>query len=156
MEMRIKKFNESRELNDRIKDLGYIQDLFVSLSDEFNVSIDCVYYEYNGESSGYFFAEEASVYQGYSSDGHLFGRGQFKSKSDFIMVSGEIDFPCDMELLEKSVMSISKQIKSSTSIKKFDSHCGNPNDPYKSSFSAWKSYGSYHEGSVEFYIKFFY
>lgn len=138
--MIIKRFNESSEFNDRIRDLGYIQDAFESSLDE--LSLDCVYYEFD---------KNDREHQGYNSDGILCSRGEFQSRNDFIMISGKIHLPNDVKLIQKNIKDISKQIKSAIQIKRVLSHFG-----VHSLLRRVLEVGSEKIGIVEFYVKFFY
>jgi hypothetical protein len=62
--MKIKRFKESN-FDDRIKDLGYIEDIFTQLEDDYGIDLECIYFvteeKYNVNTQ----------YDGYDSSGNL-------------------------------------------------------------------------------------
>jgi hypothetical protein len=133
--MRIHKFNESNKFNDRIKDLGYIQDLFTSALDEFNILFDCIYYEC-GDTSEYYIATSGLLkgrrikrkwidFQGYNSDGHLTNKVEFQTKRDLIAIEGKINSSLEIGSIKEAISKISNQIKSTTNLKKSSNYYGN-------------------------------
>lgn len=62
--MKIKRFKDSSVFEDRIKDLGFIEDIFTQLEDDYGLDLECIYFvadkkhnlntQYRGYDSGGF------------------------------------------------------------------------------------------------------